>query len=103
MHACQAIRHSLSFIVSNYFIKDISNSFQDGTIKAEIISNDIMPVINKAAAAAISEQNESPITVARAPPITSKIDNTSPVVEFLEGKNCLIGVRISSWPIYPFV
>lgn len=54
-----------------------------------------MPILNKAAAAAISEQNESPASIAKAPLITSKIDNTSPIVEFLEGKNCLTGVRIS--------
>lgn len=53
-----------------------------------------MPVINKAAAAAIAEQNESPTSAVKAPSITSKIDNTSPVIEFLEGKNCLTGVRI---------
>lgn len=52
-----------------------------------------MPAINKAAVAALAEQNELPTSAAKTPLITSKIVNTSPVVEFLEGKNCLTGVR----------
>lgn len=52
-----------------------------------------MPAINKAAAAALAEQNELTTTTAKTPLITSKIVSTSPIVEFLEGKNCLTGVR----------
>lgn len=51
-----------------------------------------MPVFNKAAAAAIAEQNESPASSAKTPLITPKVDSTSPIIEFLEGKNCLTGV-----------
>lgn len=53
-----------------------------------------MPALSKAAQAAISEQSEAPTSPAKTPHITSKVDNTSPVIEFLEGKNCLTGVRI---------
>lgn len=51
-----------------------------------------MPTLNKAVAAAVSEQAES--SAAKAPQITSKMDNISPVIDFLEGRNCLTGVCI---------
>lgn len=74
-------------------------SFQDGTLKSEIISNDLLPNINKVVAAALSENANEDTSSAPATSPTSKIsllssksDSLSPVIDFLEGRHCLTGV-----------
>lgn len=68
--------------------------FQDGTLKSEIISNDLLPNINKVVQAALAESSldESASSAPKMSLLNSKVDNLSPVIEFLEGKHCLTGV-----------
>lgn len=74
-------------------------SFQDGTLKSEIISNDLLPNINKVVAAALSESANDDSSASSTPKVSllsSKSDSLSPVIDFLEGRHCLTGVSIKS-------
>lgn len=48
--------------------------------------------MNKAISAAMTETSET-VPSDKTPIISSKVDNTSPVMDFLSGKHCLTGVR----------
>ena len=68
--------------------------FQDGTLKSDILSNDMIPDISKVIAASLAgEKDDDPTTPPpKSPLLQTKVDNLSPVLDFLEGKNCLTGV-----------
>lgn len=82
-----------------YFRKKVKIfAFQDGTLKAEIIKDDYMPLINKAVAEAMAEAAAADKAIPTAPKTTvvsSTVDDTSPVIDFLQGKHCLTGVSIT--------
>lgn len=71
--------------------------FQDGTLKSEVITNDLLPNIDKVVAAALSEnaldEDSKTPSPPKSPLIPTKID-LALVVDFLEGKHCLTGVSI---------
>lgn len=55
----------------------------------------MIPDVNKVIAAALAgEKNEdsTPTSPPKTPLLQTKVDNLSPVLDFLEGKNCLTGV-----------
>lgn len=80
----------------------IFHYFQDGTLKSEVIANDLLPNINKVVVAALSENaldDDSPTSSSpKSTSLTKKIDLT-PVLDFLEGKHCLTGVSIHLFSI----
>lgn len=53
----------------------------------------MLPDINKVVAAALGEVDDSGLSPSsKTPLLQTKVDNLSPVLDFLEGKNCLTGV-----------
>lgn len=65
---------------------------QDGALRAEVIKEDYLPTINKAAAT-IGDDSEIEVNP-RAAMVSAKPDDTAPVRAFLEGKHCLTGVSV---------
>lgn len=70
---------------------------QDGTLKSDIVTNEMLPDLNKIVAAALAGGMDTDISTSSStpPPKTPLIQNKmdlSPVIDFLEGKNCLTGV-----------
>lgn len=67
-------------------------------MKAEVLNDDLLPAINKAVAGALSESfnEELPSSALKTPILTTKMDDTSPVKAFLEGKHCLTGVSVGN-------
>lgn len=68
-------------------------------MKAEIIKDEFMPAITKAAAALTEDEDRE--SVSKVPLVMPKMDDTSPVVEFLKGKHCLTGVSNSIGIVLP--
>lgn len=64
---------------------------QDGTLKSDILTNELLPDLNKVVAAALLDAEEDAAAM-KSPLLQTKVDSLSPVLEFLEGKNCLTGV-----------
>lgn len=55
----------------------------------------MLPDINKVVAAAMGEVDDSGLSPSpKSPLLQTKVDALSPVLDFLEGKNCLTGVSI---------
>lgn len=53
----------------------------------------MLPDINKVVAAAMGEVDDSGLSPSpKSPLLQTKVDALSPVLDFLEGKNCLTGV-----------
>lgn len=77
--------------------------FQDGTLKSDILTNEMIPDISKFVANALTGNTDDDESTSTPPPKTpllqTKIDNLSPVLDFLEGKNCLTGVS-ANWLEY---
>lgn len=72
--------------------------FQDGTLKSDILTNEMIPDINKIVASALAGDKDDDSTStppAKTPLLQTKVDNLSPVLDFLEGKNCLTGVSFN--------
>lgn len=72
---------------------------QDGTLKSDIVTNEMLPDLNKVVAAALAgelDDDTVPSTPPKTPLLQSKMDSLSPVIDFLEGKNCLTGVCTAS-------
>lgn len=78
--------------------------FQDGTLKTDLVTNELLPEFNKAIAAALAGEfdddslTSSPLSSSSQPSaqpkplLQTKVDSLSPVLDFLEGKHCLTGV-----------
>lgn len=77
---------------------------QDGTLKSDILTNEIIPDLNKVVAEALAaeaaEDDPSSTSSLKSPLLQTKVDNLSPVIDFLEGKNCLTGVSIDQIHIF---
>lgn len=57
----------------------------------------MLPDINKVVAAALAGEqggDDDPMPTSQPNLLQTKVDNLSPVLDFLEGKNCLTGVSI---------
>lgn len=75
---------------------------QDGTLKSDLVTNEMLPEFNKVVAAALAgefDDDSSPLSSSSSssstqpkPLLQTKVDNLSPVIDFLEGKHCLTGV-----------
>lgn len=71
---------------------------QDGTLKSDILTNEMLPDIGKIVASALAGNNdeETSMSPLKTPLLHKKVLNDlSPVLDFLEGKNCLTGVSKS--------
>lgn len=70
--------------------------FQDGTLKSDIVTNDMLPDLNKVVAAALAGEldDDTSSSPSKTPLLQTKMDSLSPVIDFLEGKNCLTGVCV---------
>lgn len=53
---------------------------------------DLNKVVAEALAAEAGDEDSSSTSSLKSPLLQTKVDNLSPVIEFLEGKNCLTGV-----------
>lgn len=62
-------------------------------MRAEVIKDDFLPTIAKAAGGL--DENDVSAEITKPPIITTKIDDTSPVKAFLAGTHCLTGVSLS--------
>lgn len=85
---------------------EFRDCFQDGTLKSDIVTNEMLPEFNKVVAAALagefdedssssssaSSSSSSSSSTQPKPLLSTKLDNLSPVIDFLEGKHCLTGV-----------
>lgn len=73
---------------------------QDGTLKSDLVTNEMLPEFNKAVAAALAGEFDDDSLTSSSPSLPTqpkpllqtKVDNLSPVIDFLEGKHCLTGV-----------
>lgn len=69
---------------------------QDGTLKSDLLTNDMIPDLGKVLAATFTDENTDSPTAStsplKSPLLQNKIDVLSPVLDFLEGKHCLTGV-----------
>lgn len=98
---------ALLIVVFCLFVCQFRNCFQDGTLKSDIVTNEMLPEFNKVVAAALagefdedsssssSASSSSPSSTQPKPLLQTKVDNLSPVIDFLEGKHCLTGVSSS--------